>query len=152
MRLAFMLMILGTSLCWAADAKDDAVKKENKDLQGTWNLVSIEEGGKNQPFPEGGKMKVVFQDGKMIVRSTFGDKTDTKEAAFTIDPTKKPAQMDIVPADGPGKGIPVPHIYVIGKDELKLCGATEGSKERPKEFATKKDDKTVLLIFRLEKQ
>jgi uncharacterized protein (TIGR03067 family) len=152
MRLALVFAIFTTGFCFAADAKDEAVKKGLEKLQGTWTLVSIEEDGKKQPFPEGGKMQVVFKDNKMTARTTVGDKTDSKEATYSIDPSKKPAHLDITPTDGPGKGKVVPHIYVIEKDELKLCGATEGSQERPKDFATKKGEKAVLLIFKREKQ
>jgi uncharacterized protein (TIGR03067 family) len=144
-----VLAVLFTGVCCAADAKDDAIKKEMDRLQGTWTLVSIEEDGKKQPFPEGGKMQVLFTKDKMTAGTSAGDKLD---ASYTIDPTKKPAHLDITPSDGPGKGKVVPHIYVIEKDELKLCQATEGSQERPKEFATKKGDKAILLIFKREKQ
>jgi uncharacterized protein (TIGR03067 family) len=148
------LLLVTVGVLVAAEEKDDAVKKDKAKLKGSWEVVAIEEDGKPaQPLPKDRKMKVVFQDDKIVVTDYVGDKvTDSKEAAYSIDPTKKPAQLDIVPADGPGKGKVVPHIYTVDKDELKLCGATEESPQRPKEFATKEGSKSILLVLKREKK
>jgi len=111
-------------------------RKEKAKLKGTWVLVSLEQDGKAQPLPANGRFTMTFQGDKLIATEGV-----TKEATYSIDPTKQPAHLDIIPADDPDKGEPAPLIYVIDKDELKICGATLGALgrdgERPKEFATK---------------
>jgi uncharacterized protein (TIGR03067 family) len=147
-----VVLCIAVGLLIAADAKDDAVKAAKAKLKGSWSLVSLEESGKKQPFPEGAKMSLVFQDDKVVMQSAFGDKKDSKEATYVIDPTKKPATIDITPSDGPEKGKTMPAIYVIEKDELKICGAQKPDQDRPKEFVTKEGSKSVLMTFKREKQ
>lgn len=152
MKVQALLVAVSAGLLVAADAKDDAVKAAKAKLKGSWSLVSLEESGKKQPFPEGAKMSLVFQDDKVIMQSAFGDKKDSKEATYVIDPTKKPATIDITPADGPEKGKTMAAIYVIEKDELKICATQGPDQDRPKEFVTKEGSKSVLMTLKREKQ
>jgi uncharacterized protein (TIGR03067 family) len=145
-----LILLLAVGVMVAADA--DAVKKEKAKLKGTWTVVSLEEEGKKQPFPEGVKMSLIFQDDKLAMQFALGDKKDSKEAAYVIDPAKKPAIMDITPNDGPEKGKTVRGIYMLDKDELKICGAQKPDNDRPKDFVTKEGSKSVLITLKRDKQ
>lgn len=148
MRVRALLVVI-SGLLIAADAKDDAVKKEKARLKGTWDIVSVEQEGRKVARPEGTKMKMVFQDDKFVMQSIMGDKKESKEATYTIDPTQKPVTIDIVPGEGPDKGKTVAGIYVIDKDELKICTVFKPGQDRPKEISAK--EKTVLFTLKREK-
>src|SRR5262245_22538667 len=113
---AHAVLVMFAGLLVAADAKDDAVKKEKARLTGAWDIVSVEQEGRKVARPEGTTMKMVFQDDKFVMQSIAGDKKESKEATYAIDPTQKPATIDIVPGEGPDKGKTVAGIYVIDKD------------------------------------
>ena len=98
-----------------ADEKDD-LKKELAALEGTWLLESAERNG-GDSFPE----KFV-QEFKFVIA---GDKLTIvmpgKElkSTFTIDPTKKPKNMDITTKEG-GVTVVSPGLYCLDKDTLKV--------------------------------
>lgn len=148
-KLQALVLVLTAVVLVAAD--DDAVKKEKAKLKGAWEVVSMEENGKKAPFPEGAKLRLRFQDDKVAVEISLGGVDDKKDAAYKIDPAKQPAWLDIVPEDGDEKGKTFQCIYVLDKDDLKICAAKAGV-ERPKEFATKEGSKTSLMILKRDKQ
>jgi uncharacterized protein (TIGR03067 family) len=146
----YLFLVLTAGMLIAADS--DAVKKEKAKLKGTWSVVSLEEEGKKQPFPEGVKMSMVFDDDKLAMQFAFGDKKDTKEATYAIDPAKSPGHLDITLSDGPEKGKTVRGIYVIDKDGFKICWAQKPDNDRPKDFTTKEGSKSVLITLKRVKQ
>jgi uncharacterized protein (TIGR03067 family) len=146
MKVQALLVAVSVGLLVAADAKDDAVKAAKAKLKGTWAVVSLEEKGEKAPEDVVKKMRLVFQDSKVIIKGTEdGD----HEATYTIDPSQKPATLDLVPADGPDKGKTLRCIYSLEGDDLKICSASKSDDERPTEFAAKK---AVLLVFKRGKQ
>jgi len=146
------LLVIAAGLLVAADTKDDAIKKDKAKLKGSWSIVAIEEEGKKQALPEGIKASLVFQDDKLATTGVRGDKKDSREATYVIDPTKKPATIDITLLDGPERGKTVPGIYAFEKDELKICWALKSDQDRPKEFPTKAGSKSILFTLKREKQ
>jgi uncharacterized protein (TIGR03067 family) len=127
-------------LAAAAPAPD---KKEDKDaIQGTWTVVSGEEGGK--PLPDQLKsLKMTFKDDKFSYKSA----DDMKEAKYQIDSTKKPKQLTLTPSDGEK---PLEGIYELDGDKLKIC-INEPGGERPKDFSTKEGTRLVLFELKREK-
>lgn len=140
------VLVLAAVVLIAAD--DDAVKKEKAKLKGTWEVTAMEEEGKKPPLPEGAKVKLVFEADKLVFQFSIGDITDKKTATYTIDPSKKPATLDLVPEDGPEKGKMLPCIFIVDKDELKICAATKPGQDRPKEFATKEGSKSMMMTLK----
>jgi uncharacterized protein (TIGR03067 family) len=110
-------------------------------LAGTWVVVSTTNGGKDDAQLK--DHTATFADGKLTVKSRAGKE---QVAAYTLDASKKPATLDLVPADGPHKGKTLKAIYVVEKSELKLCVGKEGE-DRPTAFRSKAGEETVLLTL-----
>lgn len=153
MRPYALLIVVAGGLLVAADTKDDAIKKDKAALKGTWEVVAMEERG--QAAEEISITRIVFGDDKLVVTGIevigLPDKKDV-EVAYTIDPSQKPAAIDVVPAEGPEKGKKVLAIYGLNKDELKICVAQKAGQERPKRFATTKESVDILLTLKREKK
>ncbi len=119
---------LSVGLLTAADAKDDAVKKDTEAMQGKWQLVSLERDGKTVDVPKDA-VRVVKDDTYTITPRPGV----TIEGTYKIDPTAKPKTIDITPTTGDNKGKTALGIYEIDGDALKICWAPAG-KDRPTEF------------------
>lgn len=148
----YLPLVLASVLLIAADAKDDAVKEAKAKLKGTWDVLSLEHGGRKERTPEDGKVQMVIQDDKLVMEIFVKSEQDMKtELTFTIDPTQKPPHIDIVPSDGPEKGKKGRGIYSLDNDELKLCIGGPGE-PRPKEFISKEGVKTVLVTMKRQQK
>jgi uncharacterized protein (TIGR03067 family) len=138
MRRRFLSLIITAGLLVAADGKQKA------DLVGSWDLVSSAvDGGKpsrNADF----KTVLIISDDKYILhvapaKSRDSDNPGSRmESTYKVDPTGSPATLDIKPLTGPDKGKTIRAIYLVDKDELKICQATQADKDRPSEFASKR--------------
>jgi RNA polymerase sigma factor (sigma-70 family) len=121
----------------AVQAKDD--KSDKDKLQGTWEFVSGQLHGKKVEGDEADeikKHKFVFKGDKLTAKA---------EATYTIDPSKKPKEIDLKIEEGPEaergtwKGI-----YDLKGDELTLYIALP-NQDRPTKFETKEGEMTMLL-------
>jgi RNA polymerase sigma factor (sigma-70 family) len=114
----------------AAEPKGDKEK-----IQGTWKVVSAMMNGKEPEGEEGEKIKkahwVIGPD-----KIQVGD--ELKEATYTLDPTRKPPQIDVVSLVGgeDEKGKTFKGIYSLEGDTLKIC-ATHPDAPRPTEFVSR---------------
>jgi uncharacterized protein (TIGR03067 family) len=139
------LVLVGAALVAAADsAKDEAIKKDRAQYEGTWRIVSLEINGKKATAEDTKKVTVVNQADTWIVQ------VDGKEVArgtSTIDPTKKPKTIDFTPTKGSNEGKLFHGIYAIDGDSRKLCFAQQPGKDRPTEFASKQGREHVLVTF-----
>jgi len=133
--LALSLLFAVTSpLTFADDAKEEAVKKERKQFEGTWQVVSLEVDG-NKVAENARKITVINEsdgkwtievDGKVLARGTS-----------TLDPRKTPKAVDLTQTEGEGQGKTSLGIYEFKDDTRKVCyGQPDG--ERPTEFSSKK--------------
>jgi RNA polymerase sigma factor (sigma-70 family) len=123
-----------------AQAKDGKADKDK--LQGAWEFVSGQMGGKETQGDEAEqikKQKFVFKGDKFIAKV---------ECTYTIDPGKKPKEIDLQVNEGPEqergtwKGI-----YDLQGDELVLCMALP-NQDRPTQFASKEGELTTLMKFK----
>src|SRR6476619_5421797 len=97
-----LALVLGFALLAsaAADDKSDAAKKDLDKLHGTWTFVSMEHDG--QPTPQGDPAPTITFDGnKFTVKA--GD-TVLQAGTQTLDPGKKPKEVDSTVTEGEGKG------------------------------------------------
>jgi RNA polymerase sigma factor (sigma-70 family) len=106
-----------TSVVVAADEKP---KSDKELILGTWIPVSVEQNGKKIP-KERWETKVVITKDKFTSHRP-GD--ETFEYTYTIDPEKKPKEIDLTMDD-----MTYPGIYELKGTTLKLVG---GSLERPR--------------------
>jgi uncharacterized protein (TIGR03067 family) len=137
MRFMFMLT-LTAALALAIRTSASVIKVADKDhasgLLGTWVVVSGEEDGKPslQEKIKGSKMTV----DKKSIKLTDKDDKQLWILDYKLDPSKRPAQIDMTVAEGQGAGKTSEGIYELDGDTLKLCYSLPGG-ERPKEFKTK---------------
>jgi uncharacterized protein (TIGR03067 family) len=141
-----MLVILAAIAFVAAD--DDANKMDKEKLQGDWAAVSMVRDG--MPIPR--------DDAQAFFRTVKGDKYTVfrydevvNKWTFTIDATKKPKTMDVIPEGTDDKAKASLGIYEFDGDKLKVCFAMPG-KDRPTEFASKEGSGHAFTVWEREKK
>ena len=126
---------------------DDAAEKDLKALVGKWKVEKAELGGKDAmaivkdvklELLEGGKYKL----------DLLGQKD---EGTFSVDPSKKPAEMDIKGTEGPNKGKTIKSIYKLDGDTVTICYELGGD-ARPTKFETKEGTMLFLVVYKREKK
>lgn len=131
----------------AADAKDEAIAKDRKKIEGTWRIVALEVNG-NQAKEEDAKKLTVINgsDGTWSLRS---EGKEVSKGTSIFDPTQRPKAIDFTSTEGEGKGNKYLGIYEIGETTRKLCFAPPGE-ERPTEFSSAPGSKHILVEFQRE--
>src|SRR5262249_18459548 len=90
------------SLLAAGDPKDEAMKKDRKKYEGTWQVLSLEVDGNQAAEENAQKITVINEadgkwaievEGKVVARGTS-----------EIDPTKKPKAVDLTVTEGENSG------------------------------------------------
>lgn len=141
------LLIVGlllTATGFADDTKDEAIRKDRKRIQGTWQVTTLSINGNKSKDEDAKKITVVNgDDGTWSIRSE-GKEISKGTSAF--DPTKKPKTIDFTPTEGGGKGDRFLGIYRLGKNARKLCFAPAG-KDRPTEFSSTPENQQILVTF-----
>lgn len=115
-----------------ADEKKPAEKKADEALQGVWSVTALSSNGKEDKVTPGHKL--IFKDGKLITK--VGEKTLTT-MKYKVDPTQKPATIDVTFMSGAAAGKTIRGIYEVKEGELKYAVAMGDGEERPSEFAPK---------------
>ena len=132
----------------ADDAKDAAIKKDRKQIQGTWRGIVLVVNGKELTKEDTKALTVVNgADGSWSVRDNG---REIGKGTSTIEPTKKPKTIDFTVTEGDGKGNQGLGIYELGEKTRKLCFAPSG-RERPTEFSSKPGSEHILVIFERQK-
>ena len=139
-----LLLVATASIAAADDAKDEAIKKDRKQIEGTWRVVSLEVNGNKVSDEDAKKIKVV--NGPDGTWTLFSDGKEIGKGTNSFDPTKTPKLIDFTQTEGEGKGNLYLGIYELGENTRKLCFAPPG-KDRPTEFATAPGSEHVLVTF-----
>lgn len=143
----FLLVAL-SAIAMAADSAEEAIKKEQKRYEGTWKVVSLEVDGNKSEEEDAKKISVVNgADGTWTLRV---DGKDATKGTSTIDPSKKPKTIDLLPTEGDDKDKVFLGIYEIEENTRKLCLAPTGM-ARPTEFTSKSGTQHILVTFEREK-
>ncbi len=124
-----------------------ADEKDAKMLEGTYEVVSVTVAGKPDDKKKDEVTKFVIKDGMIMI--SVKDEKKEENAKFTVDASKKPAQIDIAPRDDDK----VPGIYETKETDkgLELTIAfRKGPKgsERPKDFKGEGPDDFVIKLLR----
>lgn len=138
---AALFLALALPVARADEKADEAAKK----LNGTYEVVSVMIGGKADDKKKDEVSAFVFKDGEITIKAGKRDET----AKFTVDPSKKPAHIDIIP----GKDETVPGIYETKDTDkgLELTIAfTKDAKtgDRPKDFKGEGERTVVIKLLR----
>jgi uncharacterized protein (TIGR03067 family) len=143
----FGLLVVGvllTTIASADDAKDEAIKKDRKRIEGTWRITSLEINGNKAKDEDATKLTVVNDD-----KGTWNLRSGNMEVSMgtsTFDPAMKPKTIDFTPTEGGGKGDLFLGIYKLGKNTRKLCFVPSG-KDRPTEFSSTPENLHMLVTF-----
>jgi uncharacterized protein (TIGR03067 family) len=114
-------------------AQGDADNADKAKLQGTWLLVSGEAKGKAAPEELLKKQVALRFDGDKVLPLEGGkSKEKDEEARFTLDTSKTPREIDLIPLKGEDKEKRVVRgIYQIEGDTLKLLFGPGGARKGP---------------------
>ncbi len=126
----------------------DAIKKEMKQLEGEWSMMSGEANGFSMPKETVDRGKRVAKNGETTI--TIGGQVYFK-AKISIDPSKKPKAIDYAMTEGPTKGKTHLGIYELDGDTVKFCFAAPG-KDRPTEFTAKEGSERTLSVWKRDKK
>jgi uncharacterized protein (TIGR03067 family) len=141
-----LFLVVGLVLA-ADDAKDkDLVKKEAEKLQGTWQLVELEQSGRKSGKDAIKTDKMVVTGDKYVLTLTG----NTSEGVQEIDPGKKPKWINATTTKGEGKGQTYLGIYEVDGETYRECYAPPG-RERPKEFKTDEAGGQILFVWKKAK-
>ena len=152
----YALLALGVSLLLAVtgsliagDAREEAIKKDRKKYEGTWQVVSLEVDGNKADEEDAKKVTVINEaDGKWVIE---GEGKVIARGTSEIDPTKKPKTVDLTMTEGDDKGKTFLGIYEFGDDTRKVCFAQAG-KDRPTEFAAPAGSGHILAVLKRVKK
>ncbi len=109
-------------------------------LQGAWRVQEIEAEGSALPPDDITNIVVKIKGSAFTVENN--DNID--HGTFTIDPARKPMQMDIQSESAANGPRTMAAIYEVGPERLRVCYARQGA-SRPATFSTA-DDKRLLMI------
>jgi uncharacterized protein (TIGR03067 family) len=145
-RALVIIGVLTAGLAFAADAKDDATKKDEQKFNGTWKAVSIEYDGKEVPKDAVDKVTLTVKGEDY----TFTRADGAIKGTHKLDASKTPKTIDAVRSEGDGKDKPLLGIYELTDDTYKVCFAPPDG-ERPTEFVSKPGSKQRLIVMKREK-
>jgi RNA polymerase sigma-70 factor (ECF subfamily) len=122
-----------------------AAASDEEQLEGSWDVVSLEADGKPVALPpELKEQALTFQNGTMRTRLCQPDEGgQVTEATFTLGGSRLPKTIDIH-FEGDQKSL---GIYELEHNVLRICLAP-ASKGRPSVFKTSTDGADVLLILK----
>ena len=122
----------------------DRAKEDSRKMLGTWTLIQGEDQGKTIP-PDTLKGTLVVISAKTMIAN---DKDNKKIFVMTykLDPSQKPAAIDLTIVEGSDKGKTAKGIYAFEGALLKLAYAYAGS--RPTTFETRKGDKHLSFVMK----
>ena len=126
---------------------DEATAKDLKAMVGKWKIEKAVLSGTDAIAFYKGLTVEITEEGKYMV--ALGELKDLGKLA--LDPSRKPAAMDITGTKGPNKDKTVKAIYKIEGDTLTICYATGGD-ARPAKFESKPDSKQFLVVYKREKK
>jgi uncharacterized protein (TIGR03067 family) len=147
MRFQGWLALVVVGLLTAADTQD-AARQDLARFQGRWVLRSAERDGKQTPGEEVQKFRLTIHGDKFVLSK---DTVVVSEGTFTLDPTKKPKEIDETATAGPSKGKTFLAVYEIDDEQHKICFAAPG-KDRPTEFSSTPGSGRLLQVWKREKK
>ena len=110
-----------------------------QDLQGTWPVLAIENGGEAVPAEEAAAAKLIIKKNHYELSGREG----TSRGTFSVDQSRKPWQMQIQPEGSADEGVLIKGIYELNNGVLQVCYGVPGG-ERPSDFSTTNSERTLI--------
>jgi uncharacterized protein (TIGR03067 family) len=141
-----MRLTVGLAACILLVAAEDKgkAKKAADPLTGTWKAVSVVANGDEVEQFKG--TLFTYKDGTLTRKNEQGEQV----SSYKLDPTKKPATIDITAKGGRNEGQTRKGIYEVKGDDLKVCVAFMPDADRPKEFASEAGSGNILITLKRE--
>jgi uncharacterized protein (TIGR03067 family) len=138
-----ILMTSFATVVAADDAKVEAIKKERKQIEGTWRVVTWDMDGEDLADVE--RITLVNKsDGSWSLQDNG---TQICEGTSTIDPKNKPKTFDItITSSSLAADRTLLGIYELSEKTLKVCFAESG-KERPSKFSSTSENRHTPITF-----
>jgi uncharacterized protein (TIGR03067 family) len=135
------LLVLTAVPLLGTDEKQGDARKDHDALQGTWQVVALEQGGNKAPEEDlkRDSVRLVIKGDKLTF--TAGGAA-AGEGTFKLDPEKKAIDATVKRPDG--KEEKSAGIYELKGDELRLFLAP-GGEGRPTRFESKAGSRAALL-------
>jgi uncharacterized protein (TIGR03067 family) len=115
-------------------------------LQGTWALVGIVDDGNAAPPDALEGARAVFSGNRLTLVSPGGD--EKTEYTIRVDPTRRPAVIDLIRLEGTFAGQNVNGIYELDGATLRICAPLRPGAARPKQFSAPPESGLFLLVMR----
>jgi uncharacterized protein (TIGR03067 family) len=141
------LGVLAAGLCAAGPGDDVDVKNELKRHQGTWTATSSTFDGQKAADDIVRSIQRIVTDDHVVWERNGKRFAGTR---VILDPTTKPASIDVIPDGGRSRGEHILGIYKFDGDALTICMAAPG-KPRPSKLAAEKGSGCTLQTFTHEK-
>ncbi len=137
-----VVFLASLSLPASSEAAEDESEKDLKEMAGNWVPVLMRLNGKKQPDEVTRAIKLTINGNKY--NTVVGKERD--EGTLKLDATKEPREMDIITSVGENKGKPIPCIYELKGNELRVCYGLNGT-ARPADFKSGEDEKGVVMLI-----
>jgi uncharacterized protein (TIGR03067 family) len=140
----FNLLLSSTLLAPNAVVSTDDASLDQKQMQGTWEVVEGADNGAAGSKNDLAKFSVEVTESRIRFKGPEG----VRELLFTLDPSTQPKAMDATPADGPKQGKRLRGIYEVQGDSLKVCLVHLDDKERPDKFESEHGSGRLLFVLK----
>ena len=138
------LSILATLLAAQGPEGADLIRKDQKRLQGKWQVIAAEGKGEKVPAKDlDGLFLLIEEDGIQVVENR---KTQVKYT-YLLKPDRKPKQIDFTYTTGPKKDRTDRGIYVFQGERLTFCIQEDATQPRPSEFKTEAGTALSLVVL-----
>lgn len=150
-----LVFVIAASFCAAAGAGEtDKAKTDLKQMQGEWQIASIEADGQNVTNELASQVLrdvvVQIEKDKIALLAAGGNAIVSTELILNAEAIPKAA--DFKPTEdtlGVFNGESMWGIYELGDDELKICVSTNTAvKQRPVEFKTQPGASVYLVVLK----
>jgi len=119
-------------------------QQEGGNIQGAWIVVSSERDGK--PSAEVAGHRLTFSGDAFAIQL---ENRTLYKGTYSVEPGRKPAQIDFRHTEGDTKGKTWKGIYRLEGETLRICdNAPDMAKPRPAQFSTKPGSGAICIVFK----
>jgi uncharacterized protein (TIGR03067 family) len=148
MRLWLTLGLLALpALAPAAGTGQDAAKKEQQKLQGTWKVTALTYNGKDFFAKGQAAFDFIIKGDEIVVQGNDAVKKEYARLRFKLDPSVMPKIFDLTVTSGVQADAKLEGIYELQADELKLCVRVFGQ-DRPNQFDAAGGSNNAFLVLK----
>lgn len=144
----FVVLALTSCLLVVAALADDAARPDRELIQGSWTIVSIVQDGMQEPDESVQGGQIEFKEDGYTVRA---NDQIVEQGSQSLDPSRQPKTIDFKIIRGPDKGKSQQGIYQLEGDQLRVCFAYPGERDRPKQFISTLETRSILLVLRRDR-